>query len=310
MNAPLRHPLALATRRIAPLARLPLFFALDGRRAVLAGDGAAVAWKAELLLAAGARVEVYATAPCDELLAAGVPIVRRRWTADDLYGAALAIGGFDDDAAAGSFAAAARSLGVPVNVIDRPVFCDFSFGAIVNRSPLVIGISTDGAAPVLAQYIRSRIEALLPQGLARWLVVAAGWRTVVKASGLSFIARRTFWRLFAERAMSAADSVPQERDLRDLLGSVKNAGAAAESGSLTVIENVPRDPDLLTLRDARALQSADVILFESTIAPAILDFARREAARMPVGGEDADSRLVELVAEGKRVVRLRAARPA
>ena len=67
----------------------------------------------------------------------------------------------------GAFCAAARAAGVPVNVIDKPAYCDFSFGAIVNRSPLVIGISTDGAAPVFAQAIRAKLEALLPQGLRR-----------------------------------------------------------------------------------------------------------------------------------------------
>ena len=74
------------------------------------------------------------------------------------------------------FAAAARAVGVPVNVIDKPAFCDFAFGAIVNRSPLVIGISTDGAAPVFAQAIRAKLEALLPKGFADWAAAAARWR--------------------------------------------------------------------------------------------------------------------------------------
>ena len=85
-----------------------------------------------------------------------------------MHGAAVAIGAFDDDDGAAAFAAAARAAGVPVNVIDKPAFCDFAFGAIVNRSPLVIGISTDGAAPVFAQAIRAKLEALLPKGFADW----------------------------------------------------------------------------------------------------------------------------------------------
>ena len=93
---------------------------------------------------------------------------RRCWTSEDIKGAAVAIGAFDDDAAAAQFAAGARALGVLVNVIDKPAFCDFAFGAIVNRSPLVIGISTDGAAPVFAQAIRAKLEALLPNGFANW----------------------------------------------------------------------------------------------------------------------------------------------
>ena len=155
--SPSRKPLDAQTARMGPLARLPVFLSLDGKRAVLAGGSPAAAWKAELLSASGARVEVYATDICEELqqLATDPPrgmivINRRPWSADVLENAAVAVGAFEDDEGAAAFASAARAAGVPVNVIDKPTFCDFSFGAIVNRSPLVIGISTDGAAPVFA----------------------------------------------------------------------------------------------------------------------------------------------------------------
>ncbi len=103
------------------------------------------------------------------------------------------------------FAAAARAAGVPVNVIDRPAFCDFSFGAIVNRSPLVIGISTDGAAPVFGQAIRAKIEALIPKGFARWAEAARAWRPRVQALALPFRGRRNFWEKFTDRAVAAPD---------------------------------------------------------------------------------------------------------
>jgi uroporphyrin-III C-methyltransferase/precorrin-2 dehydrogenase/sirohydrochlorin ferrochelatase len=298
MNAPLRHPLPAVTARIARLARLPLFFALEGKRVVVAGDSLAVAWKAELLAAAGAHVEVYAAAPCDELVGVGVPIIRRRWATADLASATLAIGGFDDDEGAAAFATAARSHGIPVNVIDRPVFCDFSFGAIVNRSPLVVGISTDGASPVFAQAIRTRIEALLPQSFSRWVEAAARWRDSVKSSGLSFVGRRRFWRAFTARALANPHTEPSERDLGDLIAEAE-LGAGA-NGSIEVVGCAPTDPDRLTLRDVRTLQSADVVVFDPCISPAILDFARREATRMPAGAGDLDA----LAASGKRVVRL------
>ena len=139
------------------------------KRALVAGGGAPAAWKAELLAAAGAHVDVFAPEPSDELLAiaaeppAGSMTVHRRdWQAADLENAAIAVGECEDDEQARRFRDAARTAGVPVNVIDKPDFCDFAFGSIVNRSPLVVGISTDGAAPVFGQAIRSRIEALLP----------------------------------------------------------------------------------------------------------------------------------------------------
>src|SRR5262245_9825022 len=177
---PSRKPRDADAPRMGALARLPVFLALDGKRAVVAGGNAAAAWKTELLSAAGARVEVYGTEICEELeqLVANPPrgavtINARRWVPADLTGAAVAIGAFEADEGAAAFASAARAAGVPVNVIDRPAFCDFSFGAIVNRSPLVIGISTDGAAPVFAQAIRAKLEALLPKGFADWAAAAA-----------------------------------------------------------------------------------------------------------------------------------------
>ena len=161
-----------ASPRMRPLSRLPVFLALAGKRAIVCGTATAAAWKAELLSAAGAEVEVYCDAPGEELraLAAEPPHGRitlhdRAWQVTDLGGAAVAIGAITDDAEAERFAAAARRAGIPVNVVDKPRLCDFIFGAVVNRSPLVIGISTDGAAPVFAQAVRAKIEGLLPARL-------------------------------------------------------------------------------------------------------------------------------------------------
>src|SRR5205823_1274585 len=98
------------------------------------------------------------------------------------------------------FRAQARAHGVPVNVIDKPAFCDFAFGAIVNRSPLVIGISTDGAAPVFAQAVRTRIELLIPRGFALWVQAAREWRWRVQQMAASLGARQQFWRNFTARA--------------------------------------------------------------------------------------------------------------
>jgi uroporphyrin-III C-methyltransferase/precorrin-2 dehydrogenase/sirohydrochlorin ferrochelatase len=181
------------------LARLPVFYALAEARVVRAERGA---WKADCS-AAGAAVDVYAAEVSEDGgTRANTPLITihpRAIEAADLTGAAMAIGAFEDDAQAAAFAALARRAGVPVNVIDKPAFCDFSFGAIVNRSPLVIGISTDGAAPVFGQAIRAKLEALIPRGFARWAEAARNWRPRVQALALSFRERRRFW----ERSPSA-----------------------------------------------------------------------------------------------------------
>ena len=307
------------------LARLPVFLALEGKRAVVAGGSAAAAWKAGLLSAAGAGVEVYAETPSDELLQIAsdpprgeIAVNRRSWTAADVVGAAVAIGAFNDDDGAAAFAAAARAAGVPVNVIDKPAFCDFAFGAIVNRSPLVIGISTDGAAPVFAQAIRAKLEALLPKGFADWAAAAARWRSAVKASGLPFSGRRKFWQLFTAHAVQNPDSEPTQNDFDRFVAEVQGIGSAVESGSVTMVGAGPGDPELLTLRAVRALQSADVILFDDLVSCDVLDFARREARKMLVGKtgfgpsckqEDINVLMVSLAKQGKRVVRLKGGDP-
>jgi uroporphyrin-III C-methyltransferase/precorrin-2 dehydrogenase/sirohydrochlorin ferrochelatase len=321
----IRTPSEARSGKMEPLARLPVFLALEDKRAVLAGGNPAAAWKAELLSAAGARVEVYAETPSDELLqiAADPPrgaiaIHPRAWTAEDLKGAAVAIGAFEDDEGAAAYAAAARAAGVPVNVIDRPAFCDFAFGAIVNRSPLVIGISTDGAAPVFAQAIRAKLEALLPKGFAAWAAAAARWRAAIKTTGLSFAGRRKFWQLFTAHAITHPGSEPAESDFDRFVAEVQGLGAAVENGSVTLVGAGPGDPELLTLRAVRALQSADVILFDDLVSRDVLDFARREARKMLVGKtgfgpsckqEDINALMVSLAKQGKRVVRLKGGDP-
>jgi uroporphyrin-III C-methyltransferase/precorrin-2 dehydrogenase/sirohydrochlorin ferrochelatase len=316
-----RTPAEIRSSRMAALARLPAFFALEHKRAVVAGGTPAAAWKAELLSAAGARIDVFAPLPGEEMLAlASAPprgqivLHERTWADGDLAGAVIAVADCADDAEAAKFAAAARTRGVPVNVIDRPAFCDFSFGAIVNRSPLVIGISTDGASPVFGQAIRAKIEALIPKGFARWAAAARNWRPRVQALALPFRGRRSFWEKFTERAVAAPNAAPTDADLDALLKPT----AAPAAGSVVLVGAGPGDPELLTLRAVRALQSADVILFDDLVAPDVLDFARREAKKMLVGKtgyrasckqDDINALMISLAKAGRRVVRLKGGDP-
>jgi uroporphyrin-III C-methyltransferase / precorrin-2 dehydrogenase / sirohydrochlorin ferrochelatase len=320
-----RTPIETRSPRMEALARLPVFLALAGKRAMVAGGAAPSVWKAELLSAAGATVEVYAEAACEELLAlvkdaphGAVVLHRRRWQESDFPGAAVAVGGCADHTEAAAFAAAARAAGVPVNVIDKPAFCDFAFGSIVNRSPLVIGISTDGAAPIFAQAMRAKIEALIPLGFAQWAAAARRWRAKVKTSGLSFSGRRRFWQVFTAFAVSNPNRDPGAADYDDFLAQTKSEGAAVQAGSVTLVGAGPGDPELLTLRAVRALQSADVILIDDLVSAEVLDFARREAKKMLVGKtghgpackqDEINALMVSLAKTGKRVLRLKGGDP-
>ena len=308
-----------------PLAVLPVFFPLKGKRAVLAGATERAVWKAELLDATGATLDVFAAAPCPEMraLVAARPRVRlaeRAWTAADLHGAAIALIDTEDDDEAAAFRAAAKAAGAPMNAIDRPAFCDFQFGAIVNRSPLVVGISTHGAAPVFGQAIRARLETLLPPRLKAWAEAARAWRRLLDPLHLPFHARRRFWEGFSDRALVDEGRAPEQGDFDGLLASARAQGApaAAKLGRVTLVGAGPGDPDLITLKALRALQGADVVLYDKLVAPEVVAMARREARRVDVGKrgykpsckqDEITAMMVELAREGKHVVRLKGGDP-
>lgn len=283
---------------IGPLSVLPVFLSLRDRAALVVGGSSAAAWKAELLAAAGARVTVAAP---------------DAWRDDHLADAAIAVADLATDEEAARFAAAARRAGVPYNVIDKPAYCSLQFGAIVNRSPVVIGISTDGAAPVLGQAIRRRIETLLPSGLAAWAAAAQGFRTTLKSLLPAAERRCAFWRAFAEVAFTEAPRGDLQRRLRQLAGK-QNGGLPG----VTLVGAGPGDAGLLTLHAVRALQAADVILFDDLVSGEVLDLARREAKRLLVGKrggrdscrqEEINALMVKLARQGKRVVRLKGGDP-
>jgi len=320
-----RAPSAAGPARIEPLATLPLFHKLSGRKVVLVGGTEGAVWKAELLAAAGADLLVIAGSEPEAFaaLAADPPagrvtVVGRAWTEEDLAGAALAVADVETDDEAARFAAAARRAGAVVNIVDKPAFCDVQFGALVNRSPLVVAISTDGAAPVFGQSVRAKIEALLPPGLKGWAQAARDWRPLVQAKGLSFPARRRFWERFTALAWTAPDRLPTGADRETMLDSLDRIAAAPLQGRVTLVGAGPGDPELLTLKAVRALQAADVILYDDLVSPDVLELARREAKRMLVGKtghapscrqSDINDLMVRLAQEGRHVVRLKSGDP-
>ncbi len=306
--------------RMQGLSCVPVFFSLAGKRVVLSGGSTAVLWKAELCQAAGAEVEIFGTAPCPGLIAlarnsGSVALVTRNIAPNDFHGAALAIADAANYSEAAEFQALAHAAGVPVNIVDKPAFSEFQFGAIVDRSPLVIGISTNGGAPVLAQALRGRLEALLPRELKYWAQKAKAWRETLLKFDVPPKMRRQFWELFGRNAL-AGRRVPQERDLAALLNEAE--GSTPPSGSVVLVGAGPGDPELLTLKALRTLQSADVVLYDDLVAPAIVEMSRREAEKIYVGkrGHKPSCRqdhilslMVSLAAQGKRVVRLKGGDP-
>jgi uroporphyrin-III C-methyltransferase/precorrin-2 dehydrogenase/sirohydrochlorin ferrochelatase len=317
-----RQPSEAAPARIQPLSVLPVFFDLCGKRALVAGGTDAAAWKAELLAAAGARVEVFAPSDgiSDEMRRIvgrepAIALNERTWRETDLAGAVLALADADGDEEAAAFEAAARSGGAACNVIDKPAFCHFQFGSIVNRSPVVVGISTSGAAPILGQAIRRRIETLLPASLAEWACLARDIRKRVAERLAPGTRRRVFWEGLVNRAFGSS---PNERSECDLYETISTGARTNDAGHVTFVGAGPGDAELLTLKAVRALQAADVILFDDLVSDAVLELARREAKRILVGKRagrpsckqhEINEMMVSLAKAGRRVVRLKSGDP-
>jgi len=318
-----RKPDEVSADLMQPLATLPVFYALAGRRVVVIGGGEAAAWKVDLAAATGAQVDVFTQASCDKLREIAqardnVAIHPRAVEHDDFDGAAMALGAIEDDVLARQVHEWARAAGVPLNLADRPSISDFIMGAIVNRSPLVIGVSTGGASPVFAQAVRGRIETLVPATFQAWARAAQAWRPLVRASGLDFLARRDFWRRFTRLAFREIERAPQDEDRAALVEEARGGAEAATRGRVTLVGAGPGDPELLTLKGMRALAGADVVLFDDLVPASILDLARREATRINVGKrgyapsvrqEEISALLVELARDGKNVVRLKGGDP-
>ena len=304
--------------RIGELATLPVFYKLRGSKVLVAGGTEAAAWKAELLSAAGAEVHIHAEAlepAFTELLAAsGVSGSctwhQRRWSEQSFRGMRIAVCDAASEAEAEAFYCAGRAAGAAVNVIDRPDWCEFQFGSIVNRSPVVIGISTDGAAPILGQAIRRRIETLIAPSVAAWARLAQSIRGLVNERLEPGAPRRVFWEAFVDRAFGSEPNVNAVDDMVKK-ASVISASGIALTGRVTMIEAKNRDAELLTLKAVRALQAADVILFDEAVSSEILELARREAQRLPSGkvGEFGEAQalfetMAALARSGKHVVRV------
>ncbi|MES0881588.1 siroheme synthase [Roseibium sp. SCP14] len=306
-------------KRIAPLACLPLFFRLEGRRVAVIGGTDAATWKAELLAASGAEVHVFAPdldLSFKDLI--GTDSVKGRilhhakhWKENCFDDVCLIVADAIDDDEAMAIKKAAHAAGVPVNVIDNPAHCDFQFGSIVNRSPVVIGISTNGVAPILGQAIRRRIEALLPRGLERWAELAGRIRTRIMKSLSAGQERRLFWEMFSDRALSG--EVSQTTDLEKFSSVLIANAKTSRPGRITLVGTGNGDADLLTLKALRALQSADTIFFDELVSDEILELARREAQRIPAetihhrrdcSQVGVNNRILSEVQQGKHVVRL------
>jgi uroporphyrin-III C-methyltransferase/precorrin-2 dehydrogenase/sirohydrochlorin ferrochelatase len=303
------------------LSVFPAFHRVAGRRVVVVGGGVEAGNKIRLLAETSAEIVVFApelAEGTDAILAAAHADWRgARPGLADLAGAALvfvATGSEEDDR---EVAALAREAGVPVNVVDRPELCDFFTPAIVNRAPLAIAIGSEGVAPVLTRHVRARIEAMLAPAFGDLAALADRLRTRVIAAFADVPSRRRFWAQFftggvAEKVFAGREQEAEAEAVR-LIGE-----GVSRKGHVSLVGAGPGAEDLLTLRAQRALQEADVIVYDRLVPETVAAMGRRDARRIYVGkakGAHAASQTeinALIVAEaqaGNRVVRLKSGDP-
>jgi uroporphyrin-III C-methyltransferase/precorrin-2 dehydrogenase/sirohydrochlorin ferrochelatase len=301
---------------------LPLFHNLRGARVLVVGGGEIALRKSRLLADSGAVLRVVAPeigAEVRELIErSGGEEILRGYTESDLNGCVLIIAATDDEPLNAQVSADARQRGVPVNVVDAPALCSVIFPAIVDRSPLVIAVSSGGDAPVLARLIRAKLETWIPPTYGHLAGLAARFRHQVKGLFPNVQQRRAFWEDVFQGPIADRQLAGQGAEAERLLQAKIDGDAPATTGEVYLVGAGPGDPDLLTFRALRLMQQADVVLYDRLVAPAILDLCRRDADRVYVGKQRADhalpqdqinQQLVDLAKQGKRVVRLKGGDP-
>ncbi|UVL76834.1 siroheme synthase CysG [Pseudomonas putida] len=301
---------------------LPLFHKLQGGRVLVVGGGEIALRKARLLADAGSELRVVAPDVDGQLAAlareGGGEVLVRGYQAADLVGCRLVIAATDDPGLNAQVSADAQALSLPVNVVDAPALCTVIFPAIVDRSPLVIAVSSGGDAPVLARLIRAKLEAWIPSAYGELAGLAARFRHKVKTLYPDVNQRRGFWETVFQGPIAERQLAGQGAEAERLLQAMVDGAPVQQGGEVYLVGAGPGDPDLLTFRALRLMQQADVVLYDRLVAPAIIEMCRRDAERIYVGKRRADHSvpqdqinrlLVDLAKQGKRVLRLKGGDP-
>ncbi len=300
---------------------LPLFADIRHKPVLVVGGGDVAARKIELLRRAGARVQVVSHHLCEELAALhdndSIEWLAKDYQPAQLDTVFLVIAATDDGDLNGQVYLDATERHLLANVVDDQPKCSFIFPSIVDRSPLVVAISSSGTAPVLARLLREKLESLLPANLGQMAEIAGQWRGKVKARFNKMTDRRRFWEkafngLFANQVASG-NVEGAKRTLDQQLTDPE-----APQGEIILVGAGPGDSGLLTLRGLQVMQLADVVLYDHLVSDEILDLVRRDADRICVGKranahsvpqEEINQMLVTLAKKGKRVVRLKGGDP-
>ena len=305
---------------------LPIFLNVKGKRTLLVGNGVSAARKADLLLRAGSDLTIVTPELGEELdnLAENYSFTHQATalTAEDLAGCMIVFACSADDAVNQNLCELAAAAGIMANVSDETENCDFIMPAVVDRSPLLIAISSGGTSPLLVRTLKARFETTIPAAYGRLAEFAGSYRDKIKDLIPNGTRRRRFWESMvsgpvAEHLFSNHPDLAHSLMDRQL-GEAALAGDKPPTGEVYLVGTGPGDPDLLTFRALRLMQQADVVLYDRLIGEGILNLVRRDAQRINVGKlknhhtvpqEEIGNMLIELAKQGKRVLRLKGGDP-
>lgn len=303
---------------------LPVFMNVRAQRCLLVGAGEVASRKAAILARAGAALVVVAPEVREDIrqLVAeldGSEIHQREFHPDDLEGVALVVAATADSNVNKQISALARERQLPVNVVDQPDLCSFIMPAIVDRSPVLVAISTGGNSPMLTRHLKEQMDLMLPAGYGRLATLLGELRERVKQRFSDFRQRSRFWEhLLAGSLPELVFSGRQEDAIHAFEQSLDRWQEDSVQGEVYLVGAGPGDPDLLTLKALRLLYAADVVLYDRLVSPAIMErvrpdaekiFVGKSAKKHPVPQEQINALLVRLAREGHRVVRLKGGDP-
>ena len=301
----------------------PVFLDLKNRLCLLVGGGEVATRKGRMLAKAGARLRIVAPEISAELRELAVTnngeLNEREYQSSDLQGCVLAIAATDIESLNEKISADSQALNLPVNVVDTPALCTYITPAIVDRSPLMIAISSGGEAPVLARLVRAKLETLIPASYGKLAQFASQWRDRIKARFNDGDSRRKFWEKILQGPAAELMMNGQETAANEFILSELNADQSElTQGEVYLVGGGPGDPELLTLRALRLMQQADVVLYDRLVSDGVMELVRRDAERIYVGKrrsehameqENINQLLVDLAKQGKRVLRLKGGDP-
>lgn len=301
----------------------PVFLDLKKRRCLLVGGGDVATRKGRLLVKAGAILRVVApqiSAELRELVQQCQGEMNlREYHASDVDDCVLAIAATDIDSLNQVISQDAKAKHIPVNVVDSPALCTYITPAIIDRSPLVIAISSGGESPVLARLIRAKLETLIPTSYGKLAQFASRWRERIKHRFADTDQRRRFWEKILQGPAAELVFNGQDAQADTLLSdAIHQEDDSLTQGEVYLVGGGPGDPELLTLRALRLMQQADVVLYDRLVSDGVMELVRRDAERIYVGKrrsehtmeqENINQLLVDLALQGKRVLRLKGGDP-